>query len=83
LQEDWWPDELTGLPEEIHLQEIEEEFKPLAREFLQYIGYDPDSVTGVIDGFVLDLKRRNKTSFEPTMLNLLDQVAKSLSATRI
>jgi hypothetical protein len=78
LQEDWWPDQLTGLPEEIHLQEIDEEFRPLARDFLQSLGYDPDTVTGVIDGFDMDLKRRNKTSFEPAILKALNTIAEAM-----
>ncbi len=83
LQADWWPDELTGLPEEIHLQEIEDEFKPLAREFLQNLGYDPDILTNVIDGLVQDFAKRKQTTWRPKLLTPLNDMARLINAARI
>ncbi len=47
-QEPWWPDNLSSMADVVKLTEINERFEPLAREFVQFYGYDPEAVEDVI-----------------------------------
>lgn len=69
----WWPAELTGMARDVELEKIEEEFEPLAREFLQHRGYrgqDLERASVVIDGYKRFIDNQGK-KWSPGLLTAL------------
>jgi hypothetical protein len=72
LKKEGWSEEVIDKAVKVPLREIRiEEFRPLAREFLQHNGYDFDGLTEIIDATVAFMAGRSETSWSPVRLQKL------------
>lgn len=79
MQQPRWPQDLTSMAHVVHVDEIAEDFAPLAREFVRHHKFELESVSPIIDEFS---KALVGTSWAPAVLRDIKQALEGIKAPR-